>query len=604
MRFRSSPQDNQSIEDNRPPNLTGVEWNSGETPSSGPRPTPAAADDQESYLLYVGLIFGIALVLRILVVMMGPVFGIEQAYTPKTNHEIALAESLVSEQVFGLESQPAHTAPAAIDALRAERGDLPTAGETSLHPEFYEAPGYPAVLSIFVASGLPMTWLLVLQCVLGAMAVPLVFKVGMGVLGRKLPSVLASVIVALHPALLVSSATLAADTFVVLLMLGGLWGVAHAQRRNLLSAAGGGLALGCAALFAPILAWFAPVVGAWVVVTERRLCSVGLAAVLILGAALPVGGWVYRNAQHGLEPQVSAPLALDRLFGTAAAIENPVAGPYAPQTMQQLYGEFRDFARLPEHADTDTITLLDRYGRDRVGTNHAAHWNAIKSGAVRLGLDHSLDDAYSRLGIDYAPAGYAAQLLGEDVASAEPEEAATEWVINVWVGFNAALIAAMAVGAAVMLWRRRFAGLLLVFSTAGYFIYLSSAGADEAMRLPLIGLQSLLVMGVLAPASIRIKKPSARKLKKMRKLEDEDKAITTGSPLATAESLRPAPGSTDGPRLDPDATAYDDDDEKKNVSDPFGTLKDAVHPALRGGAASENEPTPEPAGGSLGGRPF
>ena len=241
MPFRSIDQDNS---EQRPPNFNSVEWNPDEPALPAPSRAVSAPDDQESYFLYIALIFGIALVLRILVVMMGPVFGIEQAYTPQTEQQLVLAQNLVDEQTFGLSAQPAHTAPAAIDALRAERGDLPTVGETGLHPEFYEAPGYPAVLTVFVATGLPLTWLLVIQCVLGALAVPLVFKVGMGILGRKLPSVLAGVLVALHPALLVSSATLAADAIVVCLVLAGLWGISHAQRRDLFSAAGGGLALG------------------------------------------------------------------------------------------------------------------------------------------------------------------------------------------------------------------------------------------------------------------------------------------------------------------------------------------------------------------------
>ncbi|MEL7088306.1 MAG: hypothetical protein AAGL98_07665, partial [Planctomycetota bacterium] len=445
----------------------------------------------------------------------------------------------------------------------------------------------------------------VLQCVLGALAVPLVFKVGIGLLGRKLPAVLAGVLVALHPALMVSSATLAADTIVTLLVLAGLWGVAHVQRRSVFTAAAGGFALGCAALFSPILAWFAPVVGVWVVVSERRLRSVAAAAVLMVAAALPIGGWAYRNAQHGLAPQINASLALDRLFGTAAAIQNPAAGPYAPQTMQRLYGEFRDFARLPENAEANTLALLDEYGWDRISADYRGHGNAVKQGAMKLGLDHSLEEAYARLGVDYAPVGYAAQLMGEDVTSAEPQEAATEWVINGWVALNAALIAGMVVGAAVMLWRRRVAGLLLVLAVSGFYVYLSPAGADETMRLPLIGLQGLLIMGVLAPAVVRSKKPSARKLKKLRKIEDDEKSFSNGSPLATEASLRPAPGSTGGPRLAPDATAHGDHDV-----DPFASLKDSVHPALRGGGGFEsggesgNGTTPQPVGGPAGGRPY
>lgn len=540
----------------------------------------AAPDDQESYLLYIVLIFGIALILRVLVVMMGPGFGIEQAHTAQTPLQMELAQNLAEHQTFGLEAQPPHSAPAAIDTLRAERGDLSAAAGNGLHPEFYQLPGYPAVLSVFLMAGIPLNWLLMLQALTGALLVPLVFKVGLALVGRKLPSVLAGVFVALHPALLIAPASLAGDTFVAFLVLLGLLGVSHAERRGVVSAAGSGLALGTAALFSTTLAWFAPVVGVWIVVTERRIRSFVVVAALMAGTAVPIGAWVYRNHQHGLPPQVHAGLALDRYFGTAAAMRDPGAGPYAPQTMQTLFGEFHDYTRLPENADQHTLSLLDSYGRDRVSANHHALLETVGRGATVLGLDHSLHDAYRVFNIDYAPSGYAADFLGQATAlDAAPDDPATPWIINGWVALNAAIVAAMVPGALVMLWRRRFAALLLMFSALGFFVYLSAGGADESMRLPLIGLQALLVMGYMAPRAVRLK---TRKLKKMRKL-DGAPDLPTGSPLTTADSLRAA--HTGFPTPAPEAAAA-------GVNSPFGSLTDTVHPALRGEA-----PRPETGGG-------
>jgi len=553
-----------SLDSEKPANLnngvSGAQSNSAGSPgASGNRVT---SDEHESYLLYVGLIFGIALVLRVLVLMMGPMFDIGNAYTADTPNQAALASNLVTDKTFGLDAQPAGSVQAQLDALRAERGELTTVEGTSLYPEFYESPGYPAVLSVLTLTGVPAKWLLLLQCLIGALCVPLVYAIGLGILERKLPSALAAAVVAMHPALLIAPATLAGDAIVVALVLLGVWAVANAERRSLHGIAGGGLAIGVAALFAPMLAWLAPLLGAWMVITERRLRSIGLAAVMVVGTALPVAGWSYRNAQQGLEPWISAAPAVDRLLGTVAAAQDTQAGAYAPQTTARLLKEFKQYAAVPDNAEKTTLALLDTYAREKLNADHVGHLQALQAGAIKLGLDHSLDDAYARLGVAYAPAGYAAAFLGEDVNSATPEEAVTEWVINAWVAMNAALVAAMAVGAALMLWRRRIAGLLLLAGVCGFTVFVSASGASETLRLPIIGLQGLMVMAMFAPAPLRIKKPKKKKIRKFKKLDKSPTSRTYGTPLATEDSLRPDP----------------------SVETPTTTeqpaLNNAVHPAL------------------------
>lgn len=572
------------------PDLThgvpGVQWAGQDGNASEPaklRKSNMPSDDKESYALYVGLIFGIALVLRVLVVLMGPMFDIEHAATDQTAQQMLLAENLATERAFGLESQPEYTLTAELEAMRAERGELTTIEGTALHPEIYQSPGYPAVLWVMNVTGLPLIWLLVMQCVLGALCVPVVYRVGLGVIGRKMPSALAAVIVALHPALILTPATLAADTIVVLLVLLGLFGVAHAEQRNFRSAIGGGLALGGAALFTPMLAWLSPLLATWMVLTERRLKTVGLAVVLMVGTALPVGAWMKRNADLGAGAHITVEPMMDRLFGTVAAANNPLAGPYNFESNRETLEAFKTYAGQPKYAESDTLTVLDLYSREQLAENlMGTVGQAIQATAPKFALDHSLDSAYARLGIEYTPAGYGAQLLGEDVASATNDDLATEWVINAWVALNAAMVAGMALGATLMLWRRRWAGLVLLIMVMGFYLVLATAGPSETLRLPLIGLQGLMITAMFAPGPLRVKKPKKAKVRKAKKLEEAE-SMRSGSPLATEDSLRPAPAT---PSTAPSA--------KPVMGSGDISLKDAVHPALASAPASE---TPAPPSG-------
>ena len=576
--------------------IPGVQWNpAAASPANKPASAAAADDARESYVLYVGLIFGVALVLRLLIFAMGPMSDIDHAFTAQTPAQIELADNLAARQTFGLAAQPEGSLNQQLDTLRAERGGLKTVGDTDLVPEFYRAPGYPAVLAVFHATGLPLGWLLLLQCVVGAACVPLTYWLGRGMIGRKAPAALGAVVVALHPALLFSSAALSADTLAVALVLLGLAAVASATRRDLRSCFGGGLALGAGALCTPVLGWLAPLVAAWMVVTQRRFRSVALAAAVLLGAGLPVGGWAYRNLGQGLPAELSGQAAMDRYFGTVAAAEHPLAGPYAPGSTQTLLNELQIHARQPAQSDTPLLKLLEQYSRERLNANRLGHAQAVfRTGAKSLALDHSLDAAYARLGLPYAPAGYAATLLGEPVASADDHDAVTAWVVNAWVGGNALLVVGMLLGTAMMLWHRRFAGLLLALTVTGYFLFYGSAGGGETLRLPLIGFQGLLLAAIVAPAPTREKKPAKPRVRKIQKLDDEH-APTRNSPLPqpdlrrSAEGASPLWNSRDSDRSGPSDAAPDNQaapDAAAAAGDDEGpAYLQLVHPALRQGDA-------------------
>ncbi|MEM6459115.1 MAG: hypothetical protein AAF710_06960 [Planctomycetota bacterium] len=561
--------------------VPGVDWHRDAAAEAEParlRKANMPSDDAESYVLYVALIFAIALILRLLVVMMGPMFDVENAYTTLTPVQLELAENLAEQQTFGLAAPPEGTLAAEIETIRAARGEQATVGETGLVPDFHHAPGYPAVLSLFTFTGLSLKWLLVAQCVVGALCVPLVYGVGVGLVGRKAPAALAAALVALHPAMILAPSTLAADAVVVVLVLAGLYGVARAETRGFRGAFGGGLSLGVASLFAPAMLWLSPIAAGWMVLGERRVRSAMLAAVMLLGTAVPAGLWMTRNTDQGFGPWITTGPAFDRLFGTLATAQDPLAGPHAYDTKQKLLGEFRTYVNSADHAETPTLELLETHSRDRLSADLVGTLQtAVPATAPKLGLDHSLDLAFARLGLTYEPAGYAAAWLGESIDPAATPDPVTEWVVNGWVGLNAALVVAAAVGGVLMLWRRRWAGLVLMLMVGGYFVYLGTAGPSETLRLPLLGLQALMVTAILAPGPLKVRKPKAKKVRKAERLDD---GPSQHSPLATEASLRPAAAGTSGAVSRPVMGSGD-------IS-----MKDAIHPILRGAPDEPRDAAP------------
>lgn len=565
--------------------IPGIAWQStgGTTRPQPGRMVPP--DDAESWRVYLWILFGLALVLRLLVVFAGPWSDENLAYGPDTPAQLTLAENLSEAQSFGLAAQPAGSLEANVDALRQQRGELRTFDNNTLHPEFYRTPGYPALLAL-AQRGLPgLPWWLLVQCVLGALCVPLTYRVGRGLLNRKMPALIGAAVVALHPAMIIAPAALTGDVATTLLVLVGLWAVVHVDGRSLRHSFAGGFTLGLAALFSPLMFWLSPLAAAWLIVTERRLRTLGLAAALMLGAALPVGAWMYRNQQQGLGPRLSAQPIVDRYFGSANASVQPTSAASVQDNQSHLLGQLKTNAGKAAANGLTVFEQMDASGNDRLAADRAGQWRAMRAGAVQLALGHSVDEAFGRLDLDYAPGGFAAVRLGEVSAKQAVDDPAIPYIINTWVGVNATLLAGMAVGAGLMLWRQRWAGLMLALTVIGLFVYASADGANETMRLPLIGLQGLLLGAIWAPGP-RLTTAGAEhkpKLRKPEKLSDKLPELEPAtSPLATATSLRPGVAAIPalaGRRPDASAPA---------PSDP----QHALHPMLRGAPPAEAEEEP------------
>jgi 4-amino-4-deoxy-L-arabinose transferase-like glycosyltransferase len=288
-------------------------------------------------------------------------------------------------------------------------GNAPQAG--MIGPTALRAPLYPLFLAgIYTVFGAgSWTWGLVANAVLGAVAVGLLGVVATQLLGRRV-GLVAMLIAAVHPAMVLTGTSLQLEPLLTCLCLGGLAAALQHRRapRGLLwpIVAGAGLGLGMltreqAFFFLPAVAWLLLTAGgrgprwrdagAW-----RAIGATAAAAVLVV---IP---WTIRNA-HELHAFV--PVTTSAGFGLAgtynatseASTSNPSMWipPYNDPTMAQAILDLHD----PTEVRMDA--LLRRLSFDVV-QDHPAYplkvmaWNTVR------GFDLDGGD-YTRLIAPYLP---------------------------------------------------------------------------------------------------------------------------------------------------------------------------------------------------------
>jgi hypothetical protein len=186
--------------------------------------------------------------------------------------------------------------------------------------EYRNVPAYPVFL-LLISLGVPVevTYIRVAQSAVAALGSPLVFTLGDRLLGHRV-AVVAGLVYALDPLLVVSSGLLYPETAAALLVPLLVLSVLGAAERNRLSrsALAGGL-VGMLALLRPVALVLLPVVAAWMGLMRtarfaRRLAHVG---VLVTAFLLILAPWTVRNFRvHGHFVPVA----------TAGAQGAPVAG--------------------------------------------------------------------------------------------------------------------------------------------------------------------------------------------------------------------------------------------------------------------------------------
>ena len=188
-------------------------------------------------------------------------------------------------------------------------------------------PGYPALLSLVYALGGGMHAMIVLQILLAAASVGLVYLVTLELAGSR-AALIASLLLALDvPSILFADYVMTETLFAFVLLLGTAFALRVRTGASPWWAVLAGLAFGLATLVRPITLYLPIVLAALLLVSLRATprARLTLALVGIAAFAVPVGGWIARNAAAdsyvGLSPIDSINLLDYRAAGALASAD-------------------------------------------------------------------------------------------------------------------------------------------------------------------------------------------------------------------------------------------------------------------------------------------
>lgn len=331
-----------------------------------------------------------------------------------------------------------------------ERGSLHGL-EVAMQGETMPLPGYPALLASVEGLGVGVHAVLLLQVIASAATVWLVYMLTCSLLKSARCGLVAAAVVALHPAAIVASVTVSPAAVVALLTIAPLTVLADRERADFAGAVLAGLCLGAAALMMPMSLAVGLAVAAWGLLHGRRVASIGTGVAFAAASLAPAAGWMARNHLVGL--------------------------PLWPHGVS-YWGDAATHAALP--------------------------WSEpLAMGKLALGYaaSHGLSDLFSRLALA-GPQGLEADLTGVLMTTtpwAYAGAEAAKWLAVAWTGVNLLLAGGAVLGAAMLFLRGWWSGLALAAGLLAYnFATWSGADAERA-RVPVLGLQAILVAGVAMP---------------------------------------------------------------------------------------------------------
>ncbi len=449
----------------------------------------------------------LAVGLRLGLYTLGPGQDIRQAYYPDSPRYLQLADNLVEYGSFGLVMEQPGTIYAPLTALRAKRGELEPRDAHGLRPELMRTPGYPFFIAALKGLGASTHAVLVIQCLFSAVSVILVYALGVQLLGKPGPAMLAALLVAFNPADVIAPNSILSETLFTTVMLMGIAIAVLAGQQGLLAAMFAGLTLGVATLIRPIAILLGPAVALWSFVTYPKFRTLVTAAMLALCSLVPTGLWAMRNHTVGYAFDISYVDSLQHFSKTAAFMQLRERGePWVYPgdwlaTYHQLLAELSNRIQ----PDETVIEAMDRIAFEKIKAQPGLYVAVLGDSALKFMTDHSLGALYALLGWQYHPTGVRDQLLHGDFSSLRIENLRTIAAPLLWSGFNVVLAVLTLGGLVALGWQRRWATLVLLAGLMVYFVLATQAHGLERMRLPVLGIQAITVTAVFIRRTPRSK---------------------------------------------------------------------------------------------------
>lgn len=493
-------------------------------PATQPTAAPIQPLYEESQAFYVALIFFAALVLRVMLFTVGPYGASERAMYPDSHRYIQLGENLVGQGTFGISGPEAGVVHEPLHQLRTDLGQVEQTDGNGLRPEIMRTPGYPALLGATAWLGLGMNGLLLLQCLFSAASVALVYGVGRALLKRPGPALFAAAIVALHPADITAPTAVLTETCFTFLVLLGLWSVADRQARGIGSTTFGGLMIGLSVLVRPVSIFLGPAVALWMIVTDFRIKTFILATLMVALSVAPGAAWMARNHGIGFGYRLSSiPYINTYFYGNAYMRITEQGGDWKedwPATVDTLAGELR--TELEANPEAEVFDTMKTLGVQAAQNHPGLYGKVIRESWTKFFTDHSMGGLYQQLGLTYTPTGLRDKLMNGGFSLENVKETLknpTGWLALTWVGVNGLLFIGMILGTVMLLLRRHWAALILLGGVMFYFTFATQATGLERFRLPVLGIQALLVASLFSPRYIR---PVKEKKHRRRWYDDEE----------------------------------------------------------------------------------
>lgn len=445
----------------------------------------------------------LAVAIRLFIFTMGPAVNFSQAYEPDSRRYVELAKTLKEFGTFAHGPEDSGLVHIPLFQLRKQRGELEPLNKYRLYPETFRTPGYPVFLSFFEWLGLSTPAAIPAQCFLAGLNVLIVFILARHLLNHNLAAITAAAIVALHPADILASQSILSETLFTALLMGGVC-LCVVGYKNLAWAMLGGLLIGAATIVRPISILLGLAIAIWLVVCKHNKIAVAAAMCTLVGSMVIPAGWIYRNHQIGLGYQISTVPSINGLFYTSTYIDIAKAGGDLQKDWPAAVKlRMNQLALTP--ADMNLYTAMNQLTAKTIKENPKIFVKLMGRSAIKFFTDHSTGSMMTRFGRLYQPTGLKDRLLKGDFSLKGIHDPQAFYLAVSWTLWNLALTAGMVLGCFVLLIQRNVKTILLAGGIILYFVLTTQLNGLERFRIPVIGMQAILVASLLAWGAVKKK---------------------------------------------------------------------------------------------------
>ena len=456
------------------------------------------------------LVVGVAIALRMLLFTLGPALDMDRAAVDASASAIALG------------SQWAQTGQGSVSGE--------SVGEM--------VPIYPALLAGIEMLGLPWHALLVFQILLTSATVLVVYGLIEKLFASPMGAMVGAMVVAVHPVFILNANLMLPAALAGFGLAGGLYLVLPSAERTLKKVALGGLILGASSLVVPWLMLIGPMLALGLALTSLRLRNQLAAGLLLATSMLGPGLWMMHNHAQGLGYHlVGQPYAyaLDR----ATDVQWRAAS--TPTTRNQVFDhQLAQVHQLAQTRNGDASTAMGiRAGQTLMEYPRQA-MNLWMEQALELCTGSSTKAWYTSLGLTYEPVDPLASLRVGDLAMVYQSDPAGAWLTLGQRAINTGLSVAALVAGVLLMWRRRWRVVILLGGLSMYVLIALWFAPVEALRLPLVLIQAVLIASLWTD-------PPPRKAKVPRPTRKQRIAQSFDQPPSSDLPEEPVPAPTGRP---------------------------------------------------------